>query len=140
MISLHGAGGGGAPIESRMRASIIKELSMEENLKFGANILVPQSGRVWEPESLSKMLDYILSQNSDIDVNRIYCVGYSMGGKGSWEWAMHEPQRFAAISLLDSFQIIARSKKWLLPIWAMVGTKRYQRPCRWYFKNEGRVR
>ncbi|MDD7987274.1 dienelactone hydrolase family protein [Lentisphaera marina] len=124
IISLHGVGGGGKPIESRMKASIIKELSKTENLKFGAKILVPQSDPVWEPESLSKMLDYILSQHKDIDVNRIYCVGYSMGGKGTWEWAMLEPERFAAISPKGFIPDYSKTESMVkLPIWAMVGTK-----------------
>ena len=107
-----------------MRSAIIKELSKTENLPFAAKILVPQSGKVWEPASLSKMLDYILSQNPDFDVNRIYCVGYSMGGKGTWEWAMHEPKRFAAISPKGFIPDYSNVKNMAhLPIWAMVGTK-----------------
>ena len=124
IISLHGAGGGNAPIESRMKSAVIKELSKQENLHFSAKILIPQSGKVWEPKSLSKMLNYILSQNKDIDTNRIYCVGYSMGGKGTWEWAMLEPERFAAISpkgFIPNYSAVEKMAR--LPIWAMVGTK-----------------
>jgi len=46
---------------------------------------------------IKKMLDYILSVNANVDVNRIYCIGYRMGGRGTWEWAMFSPKRFAAI-------------------------------------------
>jgi predicted peptidase len=124
VISLHGLGGGSKPVESRLRSSIIKELSKAENLKYGAKILVPQSDPTWNPESLSKMLDYILSEHKDIDVNRIYCVGYSMGGKGTWEWAMLEPKRFAAISPKGFIPDYSKTASMAsLAIWAMVGTK-----------------
>jgi predicted peptidase len=124
VISLHGVGGGSKPVGSRLKSSIIKELSKTENLKYGAKILIPQSDPGWNPESLSKMLDYILSQHKDIDVNRIYCVGYSMGGQGTWKWAIHDPKRFAAISPKGFVPEYTHTQEMAhLPIWAMVGTK-----------------
>jgi predicted peptidase len=32
-----------------------------------------------------------------IDTGRLYLTGLSMGGYGSWDWAMREPDRFAAV-------------------------------------------
>jgi hypothetical protein len=62
-----------------------------------ASILVPQSNGLWDPGSLDKLLAHVLEKNPTIDSNRIYCNGYSMGGKGTWEWAMASLERFAAI-------------------------------------------
>ena len=50
-----------------------------------ASILVPQSNGLWDPGSLDKLLAHVLEKNPTIDSNRIYCIGYSMGGKGTWE-------------------------------------------------------
>ena len=46
-----------------------------------------------------------------------------MGGRGTWEWAMHEPKRFAAISPKGFIPDYSNVKNMAqLPIWAMVGT------------------
>jgi len=94
-----------------------------ENSKHVAKILVPQSRGLWDPDSLNKMLDHILSTNGDIDEDRVYCIGYSMGGKGTWEWAMSSPKRFAAIIPMAFIADLSKLKDMVdLPIWAMVGT------------------
>jgi predicted peptidase len=41
-------------------------------------------------------LDRVLSAES-IDPDRVLLTGLSMGGYGSWEWAMRAPERFAAL-------------------------------------------
>ena len=47
-----------------------------------------------------------------------------MGGKGTWEWAMLEPKRFAAISPKGFIPNYSKVQEMAhLPIWAMVGTK-----------------
>ena len=33
-----------------------------------------------------------------IDPNRVYLMGFSMGGYGTWVWAANHPEQFAAIS------------------------------------------
>ena len=75
----------------------VKWIMKPANNKHVAKILVPQSCGLWDPDSLNKMLDHILSTHSDIDKDRVYCIGYSMGGKRTWEWSMSSPKRFAAI-------------------------------------------
>lgn len=119
VINLHGSGGANRTIESLSRNG-----PGAAYINLGAKVLVPQSGRVWNPKSLGKLLDYILSVNPDIDTKRIYCVGYSMGGKGTWEWAMHEPNRFAAIIPMAFIPDLSNIKNMVhLPIWTFVGTK-----------------
>ncbi len=48
-------------------------------------------------ESLNKFLDYVI-ENNDVDTDRIYLTGLSMGGTGTWLWALDNPDRFAAIA------------------------------------------
>lgn len=43
-----------------------------------------------------RALDEVLVRHA-VDTNRMYLVGVSMGGSGAWNWARHEPRRFAAI-------------------------------------------
>ena len=47
-------------------------------------------------ESLSAFLDYIL-ETYPVDRRRVYLTGLSMGGTGTWMFAMARPNTFAAI-------------------------------------------
>jgi predicted peptidase len=125
IILLHGAGGTKKQdISSFKRNRDVKWVLKPANSKRVAKILVPQSRGLWDPDSLNKMLDHILSTNSDIDKDRVYCIGYSMGGKGTWEWAMSSPKRFAAIIPVAFIADLSKLEDMVdLSIWAMVGTR-----------------
>ena len=124
VIFLHGSGGSRRPIEKFEWMGEVKEFISPGEGWPTVHILVPQSKGLWDPASLDKMLDYMVETNRDIDTKRIYCIGYSMGGKGTWEWAMASPERFAAIipkAFIPDLSGIERMTE--LPIWAMVGTR-----------------
>ncbi|MBW2108984.1 MAG: dienelactone hydrolase family protein [Deltaproteobacteria bacterium] len=124
VIFLHGSGGSKRSIERFKWTGGVKEFISPKEGRPIVHILVPQSKGEWDPASLNKMLDFIIETNPAIDTNRIYCIGYSMGGKGTWEWAMASPERFAAIipkAFIPDLSGIERMTQ--LPIWAMVGTK-----------------
>ncbi len=48
-------------------------------------------------ESVDKFLDRVIEENN-VDTNRIYLTGLSMGGTATWLWAMSKPMRFAALA------------------------------------------
>ena len=127
IILLHGAGGTKKKDLSAFKVNrdvkwLVKPRKPRKS-KHQAKILVPQSRSLWDPASLNKMLDHILKTNSDIDKARLYCIGYSMGGKGTWEWAMSSPRRLAAIVPVAFIADHSKLKEMVdLPIWAMVGT------------------
>jgi len=125
IILLHGAGGTKKKDISAFKVNRdVKWVMTPKNRKYIAKILVPHSRSLWDPNSLNKMLDHILSTNSDIDKDRVYCIGYSMGGKGTWEWAMSSPKRLAAIVPVAFIADLSKLKDMVdLPIWAMVGTR-----------------
>ena len=124
MIFLHGSGGGKRPIERSKWTGEVKAFITPKAGRPSVHILVPQSKGEWDPASLNKMLDYIIEKNPTIDTNRIYCIGYSMGGKGTWEWAMASPGRFAAIIPKGFIPDLSGIEEMVdLPIWAMVGAK-----------------
>lgn len=54
-----------------------------EHRRYRAKILVPQSTGLWDPDSLNRMLDHLLKVDSHLDEDRVYCIGYSMGGGGT---------------------------------------------------------
>ena len=124
LIFLHGSGGSKGNIEKFKWKGDVKRFTARGGEYPASHILVPQSKGHWDPVSLNKMLDFVLKKNPSIDPNRVYCIGYSMGGKGTWEWAMASPERFAAIvpkAFIPDMSGIAGMVE--LPLWAMVGTK-----------------
>ncbi|QDV61759.1 carboxylesterase family protein [Crateriforma conspicua] len=49
-----------------------------------------------QQQRLVELLDHIIQQH-DVDTDRIYLTGLSMGGYGSWTLACGHPDRFAAV-------------------------------------------
>ncbi len=124
VVTLHGSGGGRRDIEQKKWQGAIRQLLKPENERYEAMLLEPQSEGEWDPDSLQKMLDYVIHENPDVNPKRVYCVGYSMGGKGTWEWAMNYPDRFAAIIPKGFIPDLSKIDGMVdLPIWAMVGDK-----------------
>ncbi len=124
IVLLHGAGGTRKEDISAFKGNRdVQWVMTPANSKYVAKIVVPHTRSHWSPDALNKAVDHLLSTNEDIDADRIYCIGYSMGGLGTWNWARHSPERLAAIvpvafiaSQSDLEEIVD------LPIWAMVGT------------------
>ena len=83
----------------------------------------PNTAGFWDVGSLNTMLDYVLENHPEIDTNRIYVMGHSMGAYGTWAWINESPDRFAAaspsvIGIGDSGDV---ERLVDLPIWGMVG-------------------
>ncbi|KAI1811510.1 alpha/beta-hydrolase [Poronia punctata] len=53
-------------------------------------------GYGWNASILSALLDEIVDRYR-VDLDRIHVTGFSMGGYGTWDLAMHSPHRFASI-------------------------------------------
>jgi poly(3-hydroxybutyrate) depolymerase len=51
----------------------------------------------WRIDFLNAFLDRLMA-TLPIDADRVYAQGHSLGGMATWEWAMDNPERFAAIS------------------------------------------
>jgi predicted peptidase len=78
--------------------------------------------------TLNGMLDSLLTDYA-VDAQRVYLTGLSMGGSGTWHWAMHNPERFAAIAPICGFGVrLLQPQDWeahlaSVPIWAFHGAK-----------------
>lgn len=124
LIFLHGIGKRGSEIN--ILKSMAKTISKSAS-KYGMITVLPQctkdkTGKGWW---VNKDLSYLLKHlKSSLKVNdkRIYVVGFSMGGFGTWDWAMSEPKEFAAIApIAGGSKVNTVSKIKNLPIWAFHG-------------------
>ncbi|KAJ9607556.1 hypothetical protein H2200_007634 [Cladophialophora chaetospira] len=55
------------------------------------------NGYGWDAAVLSALLDEIVERYR-VDADRIHITGFSMGGYGTWDLALHSPKRFATLS------------------------------------------
>jgi len=102
MIFLHGSGEAGSDV-TRVMGPGPWEWA-RDHADFPFIILAPQQWRdeEWNPQHLQEWLD-IVETRIPADRKRIYLTGLSLGGGGSWDWAMTEPHRFAAIAPVSGY-------------------------------------
>lgn len=96
VLFLHGAGERGDNLE------IVKAHSpftYKNLVKEDFAILAPQCPEnvYWDTKAVYELLQYVI-KNYNVDQNRIYLTGLSMGGWGTWKLADEHPEIFAAIA------------------------------------------
>lgn len=96
VLFLHGSGERGSDIEFVKRNGPPK--LVEEGQKFPFILVSPQCPErtIWDNKLLINLLDEIESKYN-VDKNREYLTGLSMGGHATWSLAIQNPKRFAAI-------------------------------------------
>ncbi len=125
VLFLHGAGERGDDLNLVKKHGPPK--LVENGKEFPFILVSPQckTNRWWEPVSLTALLDDI-EKKHNVDKDRIYVTGLSMGGFGTWSLAAHTPERFAAIAPVcggaDSMRT-AYSIGNQIPIWVFHGAK-----------------
>ncbi|WP_061994581.1 dienelactone hydrolase family protein [Clostridium sp. ATCC 25772] len=124
ILSLHGSGECGKNIEDVKKWGIHKILRLNDNFPF--IVVSPQcpNGEIWEMQfnALKDLLDKI-ENDYNIDAERIYLTGYSLGGYGTWNFAILNPERFTAIVPISGGAISPKKALCLknLPIWVAHG-------------------
>ncbi len=95
IVFLHGAGETGSDLDKLKGPCLTDYIDGVEPFPFVVvSPQTPEHG--WKPELLDRFLETVLKQ-WNVDTNRVYLSGFSMGGRGAWSWAAHSPQRFAAV-------------------------------------------
>lgn len=127
IIQLHGAGerfNGGKELD-KVLIHGLPNIVNDENLK-DCILVMPQCppDTFWAArvESLKKFIDLIIN-DYNIDTNRIYLCGLSMGGYGTWYTAMAYPDLFAAIAPCCGGGMAWNAYVLKMPIWAFHGLK-----------------
>ena len=101
IIFLHGSGERGTDIELVKVHGPFKYLKSHN---LNAYVLAPQcpENEYWDAEVLYQLIVKIQKENN-IDPNRIYLTGLSMGGWGAWNLAFAHPEMFAALVPIAGF-------------------------------------
>lgn len=123
ILFLHGAGERGSHLDDVKRHGVAR--IVEERSDFPFIAISPQcpKGQYWSVMRLSALLDEAIVAYQ-IDLNRVYLTGMSMGGYGTWYLAAAQPQRFAAIApVCGGGNPDAAYKLKNLPVWAFHGAR-----------------
>ncbi len=92
---LHGSAGTGNNLEKLKTKGPPKIVETKPDFPF--IVVSPQSPkRGWDVDALNALLDEIVAKHN-VDKDRVYLTGLSMGGFGAWALAAAHPDRFAAV-------------------------------------------
>ncbi|MEI8087024.1 MAG: hypothetical protein WCG93_12490, partial [Paludibacter sp.] len=130
ILSLHGAGGRGTDnLRQIADSKWLKYLATEDIRKnYSCYIVAPQSTTLWSEEQLT-LLKTVIKNLPSVDLQRVYVLGHSMGGHGSYRFIQFDPTYFAAAApsagsgLPETEEFIDVNKIKNIPIWAFHGNK-----------------
>lgn len=124
IVQLHGAGERGYGKDDLDYVDIHGLSSYLKENEHNCMVVMPQcspdsfwAGRV---ESLLKFIEQII-QEFDVDADRVYLTGLSMGGYGTWFTAMAKPEMFAAIAPICGGGMAWNAEVLTMPVWAFHG-------------------
>jgi predicted peptidase len=126
---LHGRHASGKNLQSVKRYGLPYYLSKGKKMDF--IVVSPQCpwGKNWASEDWFNPVYDEVATKLRVDDTRVYLIGMSMGGFGTWEIASRMPDRFAAISPMCG----GANPKWAeklskIPTWVFHGTADRQIP------------
>ena len=131
MIFLHGAGERGSELKKVAVHGPPKIVKSQPDFPF--IVVSPQcpENQSWSNDLVLALMDEIIATHQ-VDTNRVYLTGLSMGGFGTWSLALQYPERFAAVApicgggnTIDALLTPKRKTTALktLGVWAFHGAK-----------------
>lgn len=128
IVSLHGAGGRGAGNDKQLK-DWNRQLAEENRRRdFPCYVVAPQVTELWNSRHLTK-IQALISTLPSVDMDRIYVMGHSMGGHGTYIFIQLDTHYFAAAApsagsgKRSTEEFIDASKIRHIPIWAFHGDK-----------------
>lgn len=121
IIFLHGASLCGNNLNRVLRYGTLDAINMGRDIP--AVVIAPQNpGGAWKPSKLNDILDWATA-NCNIDANRVYVLGMSLGGYGTLDFAGTYPDRIAAaMALCGGCTLKDQEGLGKLPLWIIHGT------------------
>jgi len=129
IIYLHGRHASGKNLSSLKRYGLPYYISKGKKMDF--IVVSPQCpwGKNWASEDWFNPVFDEISAKYRVDESRIYLIGMSMGGFGTWELAARMPERFAAISpMCGGANLNWAEQLSKIPTWVFHGTADRQIP------------
>lgn len=121
ILFLHGASLCGSDLYRVRRYGCLDAISMGRDIN--ALLVAPQNpGGPWSPQKIMNVLEWV-QQHYELDQNRIYVIGMSLGGYGTFDLCATYPEKFAAAMALcggSSRKEFCGLNK--LPLWIIHGT------------------
>ena len=104
LVFLHGSGERGSDpwlVAKHGPPKLLRESPLShvgQSLAENFIVVSPQcpANTWWDDDAIGALLDEIAAKHR-VDAKRVYLTGLSMGGYGTWSYAMKNPGRFAAI-------------------------------------------
>ncbi len=120
LIFLHGKSLSGTDLNRVKRYGVISEIEKGRNIP--AVVVAPQTSNGWNPDKVLSVLSYV-KKNYDVDTNRVYVVGMSMGGYGTLNFAGKYPEHVAAaVALCGGGNVKDGCNLASIPLWIQHGT------------------
>lgn len=126
IIQLHGAGERGNGKEDLEKVDIHGFSEYLNSFEHNCIVIMPQCPKntFWAArvESIVKFIEH-LKKEYNVDEDRVYLTGLSMGGYGTWFTAMARPDLFAAIAPVCGGGMAWNADVLKMPIWAFHGAQ-----------------
>lgn len=121
ILFIHGASLCGNNLKRVMSYGVIH--AIDRGLNLDALVVAPQNpGGSWKPEKLMRIVDY-MQANYQVDSNRIYVIGMSLGGFGTADFVGTYPDRIAAaMEICGGTTLKDLSGLAQVPLWILHGT------------------
>ena len=95
IVSLHGAGGRGDDNKKQLKAWNGQLAADNIRKGFPCYVLAPQSKGLWNGDQLN-LIKEIIKTLPAVDMKRIYIIGHSMGGYGTFIFIKPDPKYLGA--------------------------------------------
>ena len=122
LIFLHGRGEQGDDLQ---RVKIHGPFKKVAELGLPLLIIAPQSPQDewWDVDTLEALVEEIID-DLNVDEDRVYLTGLSMGGSGTWALACRRPELFAAIAPICGWSVPSKAPRLKdVPVWAFHGNR-----------------
>jgi len=128
ILSLHGGGGKGSDNRKQLKNWNQQLAEVQRRKDFPCYVVAPQAPGLWNAEHLEK-IQALIKVLPSVDMDRVYILGHSMGGHGSYIFIQLDPDYFAAAApsagsgLKSTEGFITAAKIKDVPIWAFHGNQ-----------------
>lgn len=126
VLQLHGAGEYGRGKEELVYVERLGFAHLFEKEEFPCILVMPQcSSETFWPAQIPNLRIFMdqIEEEFEIDTDRVYLTGISMGGYGTWYMALAYPELFAAIAPVCGGGMMWRANVLTMPVWAFHGTE-----------------